>query len=145
MIDVTFLLLVFFLLTLQFRTLEGKLSAYLPEDQGSARRELEPKEDLRIELVVVDPGLRVDRVTGRPLEPGERGPYELLGRRIAYRVVGRNHASLGSLAARLATLPSEPSPRVVVLPHAGVLYGDVVGLIDVLTEAGFLDVRFALP
>ena len=34
MIDVTFLLLIFFMCTLKFKTLEGKLAAYLPKDVG---------------------------------------------------------------------------------------------------------------
>lgn len=32
MIDVTFLILVFFLCTIKFKTLEGKLDSYLPKD-----------------------------------------------------------------------------------------------------------------
>ena len=34
MIDVTFLLLIFFMCTLHFKTLEGMLQSYLPKDQG---------------------------------------------------------------------------------------------------------------
>ena len=34
MIDVVFLLLIFFMCTLKFKTLEGKLAAYLPKDVG---------------------------------------------------------------------------------------------------------------
>ncbi|MDF1837417.1 MAG: biopolymer transporter ExbD, partial [Planctomycetota bacterium] len=34
MIDVTFLLLIFFMCTLKFKVLEGKLTAYLPKDVG---------------------------------------------------------------------------------------------------------------
>ena len=37
MIDVTFLLLIFFLCTLRFRSFEGKLEAFLPRDGGSQR------------------------------------------------------------------------------------------------------------
>jgi biopolymer transport protein ExbD len=36
MIDVTFLLLTFFMLTMKFRVLEGKLDAQLPKDMGQA-------------------------------------------------------------------------------------------------------------
>ena len=35
MIDVTFLLLIFFIVTLNFRTLEGRLDANLPKENGS--------------------------------------------------------------------------------------------------------------
>ncbi len=34
MIDVTFQLLIFFMVTSKFKTLEGKLAAYLPKDKG---------------------------------------------------------------------------------------------------------------
>lgn len=36
MIDVTFLILIFFMCTLKFKTLEGKLLSYLPTDRGLA-------------------------------------------------------------------------------------------------------------
>ena len=44
MIDVTFLLLIFFLLTIKFKVLEGKLAAYLPKDVGVNSSPAEPKE-----------------------------------------------------------------------------------------------------
>lgn len=55
MIDVTFLILIFFMCTLKFKTLEGKLVSYLPTDRGlsSAKAEIE-KEDAEVELKVID-------------------------------------------------------------------------------------------
>ena len=47
MIDVVFLLLIFFLCTIKFKTLEGKLAAYLPKDVGVNTFEAEPKEKCR--------------------------------------------------------------------------------------------------
>ncbi len=44
MIDVTFLLLIFFMCTLKFKTLEGKLAAYLPKDVGVNQTDAEPIE-----------------------------------------------------------------------------------------------------
>ena len=43
MIDVTFLILIFFMCTLKFKTLEGKLVSYLPTDKGlsSAKADVE--------------------------------------------------------------------------------------------------------
>ena len=43
MIDVVFLLLIFFLCTLKFKLLEGKLAAYLPKDLGGNSMPAEPK------------------------------------------------------------------------------------------------------
>ena len=42
MIDVTFLLLIFFMCTLKFKILEGKLGAYLPKDVGVQTTEARP-------------------------------------------------------------------------------------------------------
>ena len=46
MIDVTFLLLIFFLCTIKFKLLEGKLAAYLPKDVGVNSSQADPKDML---------------------------------------------------------------------------------------------------
>jgi len=52
-IDVTFNLLIFFMCTLKFKTLEGKLVSYLPTDRGlSSKQEDVMKEDVEIILKV---------------------------------------------------------------------------------------------
>lgn len=52
-IDVTFNLLIFFMCTLKFKTLEGKLVSYLPTDKGlSSKKEELQKEDVEIILKV---------------------------------------------------------------------------------------------
>ena len=52
MIDVVFLLLIFFMCTLKFKTLENKLATYLPTDKGlnTHFEELEPVEKIRVKL-----------------------------------------------------------------------------------------------
>ena len=52
MIDVVFLLLIFFMCTLKFKVLENKLATYLPTDKGlnTHFEELEPVEKIRIKL-----------------------------------------------------------------------------------------------
>ena len=53
MIDVTFLILIFFMCTLKFKTLEGKLVSYLPTDKGLSSKQEEVKfEDAEIILKV---------------------------------------------------------------------------------------------
>ncbi|MCH7890992.1 MAG: biopolymer transporter ExbD [Gemmatimonadetes bacterium] len=59
MIDVVFLLLIFFMCTLKFKTLEGKLAAYLPKDVGVNTSEAEPKEKVEIRLTVKLPGTKM--------------------------------------------------------------------------------------
>ena len=52
MIDVVFLLLIFFMCTLKFKTLENKLATYLPTDKGLSPPTaiLEPKETIRLKM-----------------------------------------------------------------------------------------------
>ncbi len=52
MIDVVFLLLIFFMCTLKFKTLENKLATYLPTNKGpeSTYEDLKPEEKIRLKL-----------------------------------------------------------------------------------------------
>ncbi|NQU75876.1 MAG: biopolymer transporter ExbD [Planctomycetes bacterium] len=50
MIDVTFQLLLFFILTMQFRPPEGQIPANLPADQGSSGPAVTPLEPIRVRL-----------------------------------------------------------------------------------------------
>ena len=59
MIDVTFLLLIFFMCTLKFKILEGKLGAYLPKDVGVQATDAPPVEKVDIRLDVLRPGNKV--------------------------------------------------------------------------------------
>ncbi|MHC5039003.1 MAG: biopolymer transporter ExbD [Planctomycetota bacterium] len=52
MIDVCFQLLVFFMVTSKFKTLEGKLAAYLPKDRGQINIRTTPPEFLPIRVVL---------------------------------------------------------------------------------------------
>ena len=69
MIDVTFLLLIFFMCTLKFKTLEGKLSAYLPKDVGVNTTQAEPIEKVEI-LVRLKKDASGQKMTGQKLKPG---------------------------------------------------------------------------
>jgi biopolymer transport protein ExbD len=75
MIDVTFLILIFFMCTLKFKTLEGKLVSYLPTDKGlSSQQAPELFEDAEIILKV-------------PKEDNDKPPME---RRIIFLRNGSN-------------------------------------------------------
>ena len=52
MIDVTFLLLIFFMCAMKFKTLERKVAAFLPKDRGLAKTKikLEEKPKITVEL-----------------------------------------------------------------------------------------------
>ncbi len=53
MIDVTFLLLIFFMCTLNFKALEGILQAYLPKEDGQSKAfiDKEPEEPITVKLL----------------------------------------------------------------------------------------------
>ena len=67
MIDVTFLLLIFFMCTIKFKVLEGKLAAYLPKDVGVNATQAEPLEKVEILMRV--------QVEGTKLAPDGNKPW----------------------------------------------------------------------
>ena len=135
MIDVVFLLLIFFLCTLRFRALEGKLAAALPRDAGSGIvRTL--REEIGIRVRVVDPGQPVDL---RTVTPSARG-----GRLIAYRVAGTEYRSVAALELLLLELyRADPSLAVRIDAGAGTLVGEIVAVLDAALMAGFDEIGFA--
>ncbi len=124
MIDVTFLLLIFFMCTLQFKTLEGKLSAFLPKDAGLS----------------VNPEIPIEEVRVLMSTPAEAAESQVL----TYRVGPSSFPSLAAVQARLEHLHAADEARPLTLEPSGpVPYGEVVRLLDHVLLAGFSDVRFA--
>ena len=74
MIDVTFLLLIFFLCSIQFKVLEGKLSTYLPKDVGGAPTQCMTGLGGACELCPAIPDCsgqpQLTQLTGRVITPG---------------------------------------------------------------------------
>jgi len=151
MIDVTFLLLIFFLCTLRFKTLEGKLSAYLPKDVGVAPSPSEPLERVEVAIRVLEPGTRlVPGSAGVPRAPADPGRF-VYGddRRVQFAVatfvtsdVDALEERLGSIRRqRLAARPGAPVPLSIdALP--GTIASDVTRVLDAVLAAGFTDVTF---
>ena len=137
MIDVTFLLLVFFLCTLQFKTLDAKLAAHLPREGGAGDR-LEPLERVTVALRVVDPGVRVPRSDG----PGHDFDAS---RVVEYRVGPHRATGLAPLRDRLEHLcAADPERGVRIDAGPAIVAGEVVGVVDAVLAAGFTDLSFAL-
>ena len=150
MIDVTFLLLIFFMCTLKFKTLEGKLTAYLPKDVGVNQTEAEPIEKVAI---LVRP-----RVVGTKYFPfaegktpqvyndptGEKrfvwGPDRVL----EYSVGAFKTNDLDEIGERLSRIYRDRNDEAPATIDArpGTCYGDVVPLLDKAVEAGFTDITF---
>ncbi|MBN2490440.1 MAG: biopolymer transporter ExbD [Planctomycetes bacterium] len=125
MIDVVFLLLVFFLCTLKFKTLEGKLATYLPKDRGPQRHwELPvPREDIRLKLSARG-GQCVCAVMGRPVGalPEDRGRI--------YEHIRRLRRAM-------------PESPAIIDADPAVAHGHVVTLVDECIRARIDEITFA--
>jgi biopolymer transport protein ExbD len=131
MIDVTFLLLIFFLCTLRFRSLEGKLAAYMPRQHGPVAEPSVHVEPLLVRIDVAEPG-----------DPARAGGGPL--RSLRYRVGPLETRSLAEVEARLAyQRAADPDRPVTLAPGEGVLHGEVVRVLDAALSAGIEGVTFA--
>jgi len=144
MIDVTFLLLVFFMCTLQFKTLEGKLAAYLPKDVGAIPGPADPVEKVEVVLRVLAPGTRLEPAGGRPWSGREGKRFRYGGDRVIEYAVGpRRTTERGALARRLAELHRQgPARPLAIDARRGVVLDEVIGVIDAALDAGFEEVHF---
>ncbi len=153
MIDVTFQLLVFFLCTLRFQTLEGKLGAHLPRDVGSGPAVAGPLDKVGVRIDIVEEGRKVEtRTPDRPHDPARDGrAYDLVGRVLRYSLGPRSTEDLGTLRSWLAEQakvnPGENGrPRPCAIDaRRGVRYGEVVRVVDLASEVGFLEIAFVGP
>ncbi|MEZ5989636.1 MAG: biopolymer transporter ExbD [Planctomycetota bacterium] len=143
MIDVTFLLLIFFL-CLEFKTLEGKLAANLPKDVGVNTSAAEPMEklDLRIE----------NTAWGEEKWDIHHTRFNLVGHTCKYWIgplpftdKEAFHNKLKEEARVLQynkdTQKKEPRP-ITIKTGIGVTYGDVTWVIDIAKYAGFDTITF---
>ncbi|MEM9800800.1 MAG: biopolymer transporter ExbD [Planctomycetota bacterium] len=154
MIDVTFLLLIFFMCTLKFKVLEGKLGAYLPKDVGVNTTQAEPVEKVDIRLDVVNEGnKRVEfydsaagKVLTRPYNPvedaGSRFIYDDT-RVIQYTVGPKTTNNIAEVVKSLeAYRKADPEKKATIAPKTGVNYKDVVIVLDAAIDAGYNDITF---
>jgi biopolymer transport protein ExbD len=150
MIDVTFLLLIFFMCTLKFKVLEGAMGAHLPKDVGVNIRDAEPVEKIVVRMDVVEPGTRM-----RPMRNGGLRPYTLedaanelrfeygSDRVIRYRVGARSGMDQSAAFEALRKLvEGNPEARCSIDPRSGVIQDEVVQVLDAFLAAGVKDVTF---
>jgi biopolymer transport protein ExbD len=127
MIDVTFLLLIFFLCSIRFKLLDGKLAAYLPREEGVNRTvQYVPKLE-KIEI-------RLDR--------DERAPGGFL-----LSVNGTEMSSLQAFGRTLEDyLGQDSGLEACCVPGEHVQYGHVVTVVNECLRAGLDGLTFsALP
>jgi biopolymer transport protein ExbD len=144
MIDVTFLLLIFFMCTIKFKTLEGKLSAYLPKDVGTNTTEAEPKEKVEIILTVLNEGRRLS-ADGKGLWSGETGVRFIYDstRRIQFSVGPKRTENVDDLKPWLTRLhDADPERGCTIDARKGVAYQDVVQVLDRAIQSDFTDITF---
>ncbi len=149
MIDVTFLLLIFFICTIRFKSLEGKLAAFLPRDVGANLPLAEVTDPIRLNISVVNPGQKIQVASPHTLWSSPLdGPFLLEGHVVEYEL-GRDgypgtEAGRKALAGRLAELlESDPSRRVTIDAMIGTLQADAVQVLDICLEVGLQDITFA--
>jgi hypothetical protein len=142
MIDVTFLLLIFFMCTLKFKNLEGKLAAYLPKDLGLSCFETESLEPLEVSIHVRTPGTRLN-VDGNTWggDFGQRYIFDR-DRVVDYSMGPRHGLDLSSLRSQLGQLDlSAYSSGVALNPGVGVVQAEAIGVVDLFMDLGIHEVR----
>jgi biopolymer transport protein ExbD len=146
MIDVTFLLLIFFMCTLKFKTLEGKLSAFLPKDVGVNQMDAEPKEKIEIRMDVKSAGNKV-RPDGSIYTPDDeknraRFVYDR-SRVITYSIGAKKTTDLMEVQNTLrAFYKQDPTRPATIDPRKDIITSDVVSLLDIALDIGFTDITF---
>ncbi len=154
MIDVTFLLLIFFMCTLKFKVLEGKLGAYLPKDVGVNPQDAEPVEKVDIRLDVLNAGNKMRWAKGPDDKPmavpyTEADAAQKLrffydsSRRIKYSVGPMKTEDLSKVTERLIQIrKAEPEKKATIDPRAGTTNLDVTEVLDAAMYAGYEDITF---
>jgi biopolymer transport protein ExbD len=151
MIDVTFLLLIFFIVTLKFKVLEGRLDAALPKDRGTNTSPAEEIDKIDILMFVAEPGTlekvmdKQNKDTGLRLFKDRIIRLEVGAKKFRYDPIEAFPEELRVfLKAGVAngTYDHADTP-VSIDARKGVVYGDVIRVLVVVIEEKFEKVSFA--
>ncbi|HUS57215.1 MAG TPA: biopolymer transporter ExbD [Planctomycetota bacterium] len=126
MIDVTFLLLIFFLLGTRFKEPQGRLNAYLPKERGPNPINLtiiEPKEELVVRV---------------RMEKGRKLPYYQVGE-LVFRKFEELEATLYKCYRGRQDQP------VTIDPDASAPYERVLWVLDTCMKIGYKEIVFSAP
>ena len=155
MIDVTFLLLIFFMCTLKFKILEGKLGAYLPKDVGVNPQDAEPIEKVDIRIDVKNAGNKLveeylstaGEVVRRPFTQQDaidkkRFSYDNT-RVVRYSIGPKKTNDIAEVVKSLtAYRKRDPEKKATIDPREGVTNADVILVLDAAIDAGYEDITF---
>ena len=127
MIDVVFLLLIFFIVTIKFKVLEGKLETELPKDVGVNSSPV----DQLLEKIEID------------ITPDKTRPHG-----IKVLVNGRVMPSFESFRGELARWKSVAQaagqePKATLYPDSSINYEQVVKVVDQCLISQLTDITFA--
>jgi len=126
MIDVVFLLLIFFIVTIKFKVLEGKLVTELPKDEGTAR---------------VDDVMQIDKIE-IDIVPQASAPGGFIT-----QVNGQTMRDMNELRATVSRFveaaPEDKPARSTLHPRAEINYEQVVTVVDNLLKVDLTDITFA--
>jgi biopolymer transport protein ExbD len=142
MIDVVFQLIIFFMCNIKYKTLEGRLDAYLPKDVGVNSAPAEQIEKVEITIKVSTPGEKRDpRDQNQPWSG--KGRFEFVGRQLSYQIGPRKTANLGELKKILDELfRQDPERKSTIDCRPGTVYADMIPVLDAAVDAGFRDITF---
>ena len=123
-IDMVFLLLIFFIATMQWPETESNISAYLPRrDEAAGTTVLEEREEINEAEIHLNPGV---------------------GESIIILFNGRDVGGFSGLMSAMRLLNTNaPESRIILAVHRQVPYKNVVRTLDVCGRYGFEDVIFA--
>ena len=160
MIDIVFQLIIFFLLSLKFKTVDNRIDSMLPKDRGLAPTPTFPEDFLKIKIKVFrrdmsDPAkahtmIKVDnerkqyflpknwrgRLKEDTKDPARVQQYDAVVNQVR-GVVARKIKAHGGNVDEIKGEIVAPPPKGGAVPH-----GDVIQMLNVFLEVGMTDVVF---
>jgi len=161
MIDVVFLLLIFFMCSMQFKTVERKLDAELPKDEGQnpIPKKVEVPTEIRVRIYWANNNATTSQPNGQvihsPNKPfpddweeksgGVRVPLSIRGAHVVMEVNRVKVTDLNDLARTLMDLNQKNPMPVVIDARMAIPFKWVVGTLDACARAGVDNVKFQSP
>ncbi len=156
MIDIVFQLIIFFLITLKFKTIDERIDANMPKDYGPNRTQRPPPENPKVKLKVFRKNkadeasaytlVKIDNTHRVPLPAGPwtgRQTADAPRHRAYDTAITRVRAIVREKIAALGNDPDLFCEIVTPRPDGGAVpEGDVIRLVDALVEVGVTDIRF---
>ena len=127
MIDVVFLLLIFFMCTLKMIAAEGQFSTFLPKDVGTAKAKAQPELD-KLKIRIIMQGAHV---------PGVRD-WE-------FRTPGWSSKDVNALQKQVARFVTRsPDAPVEISPHSKAPYDAVIEVLNACVAANADTINFSM-